>query len=362
MLFALLLPLLVGEVAVRLFSEYGYSTPSVERKRVFAYDASIFCRNVLRPEARVVHEGPLDYPVNSLGYRGEEFSFQKPSNTVRIIMYGGSVVLDLASSGYSDWPARVEQILHSNGWVQAEVINAGVAGHASFDSLGRLYAEGHLLDPDYVLLCNAWNDIKYFRFEQPILRIFLPYREDPRLVYHGPLDWILCNVSQLYVRLRNRYLSWRHRAGVEGRLPEESGPARIEENALRQYRLNLELFVDAVRNMGATPVLMTQARLATFENASASHDKIPYGYTLFDHQTLCEAFEHTDRIVRQVGEKKRVEVVDASAEMTGSTNFLYDHVHTTDAGSQKLADLVASCLLDLFSREGCTGRTTVASP
>ena len=43
-----------------------------------------------------------------------------------------------------------------------EVINAGIPGHTSGDSLGRLYTEIWQWKPDYVIMYEAWNDIKYF--------------------------------------------------------------------------------------------------------------------------------------------------------------------------------------------------------
>ena len=338
------LPLLAAEIYVRLKSPYGYWTPTIERARTFPYTGSVFCRYVFEEKERVVREGDVEYPINALGYRGRTFQVEKPSNTVRVLVYGGSTVLDLAASGDTDWPHQIEQVLRERGIENVEVINAGISGYTTFDCLGRLYSEGHRLSPDYVVLYDTWNDLKYFRFKEPILRIFKPYRPDPRLVYHGWADRLMCHVSQLYVRLRNRFLSRQFRMGAEGIIPTGEMPAKIQQPALDQYRLNLKLFVDCARNIGAVPLLMTEARLTTPDLPDSARKKIPYEYTMFDHKGLLNAYEEADRIIKEVGREKKVDVIDASAVLSGDERLLYDHVHTTAKGSKKLAELVAGYL------------------
>ena len=54
-------------------------------------------------------------------------------------------------------------------------INAGIPGHSSAESVGRLFAEGHAFSPDFVLLYNTWNDLKFFQLEETHLRLLRPY-------------------------------------------------------------------------------------------------------------------------------------------------------------------------------------------
>ena len=87
-------------------------------------------------------------------------------SVLRIIIYGGSAV----SRTEEDWPHRVENILKESGMKNVEIINACAPGHSSLDSFGKLFAEGHLFRPDYIIFYHAWNDIKYFGIERSILR------------------------------------------------------------------------------------------------------------------------------------------------------------------------------------------------
>ena len=197
---------------------------------------------------------------------------------------------------------------------------------------------------------NAWNDIKYFRSEAPILRQFKPYlpERDPFRSPTGRLDAQLAGLSHLYRFARARFHAWNRNAGPEGAKPRGALSNRIRPEQLAQFRLNLETFVDLTRNVGAEPVLMTQARLISHENTEADRRRIAYDYARLPHAVLVEAFEATDDVAREVSRAKRVALVDASARLTGRPELFVDHVHLTDSGSAALAALVADNLAPLL--------------
>lgn len=340
-----------GEIYVRNIWDGTWIDPGVVKKRPFEYQTSIFSRNAFPQKEQVmtILDNVKVY-INEKGYRGRNFQADKPEGTIRIIIYGGSAVFD-ASGG--NWPHRVEKMLKQKGFPEAQVINAGIPGHASFDSLGRLFSEGHLFNPDYVVLYNAWNDIKYFKMTKPLLRLFRPSEKsvDPRVQYHGMIDRALCRCSKQYLLVREKYLLSKYRLGPEGPKPSGEYGSETSSIALRQFRLNVEMFVDAARNIGATPVLMTQARLVARNNTQEQREKIQYDYVLLTHEALCEAFEKTDEIIADVAEKKSVFLIDASKQITGKDYVFDDHVHLTASGSEELADITARRLMELLEKK-----------
>ena len=356
-LFVFILACLAGEIYVRKTSDYGYVTPEIIRGRSLQYAPSLFARTVFPQQAQTAYGGKtvsdgLVYPINSRGYRGPEFAVPKPANLIRIIIYGGSQVFDVNAAGDNDWPRRVEKILRGRG-VNVEVINAGVPGHASWDSVGKLFAEGHTFAPDIVVLCNAWNDLKSFRSEQPLLRQFKPYAAtgDPRQNYQNALDRFICEHSQLFVRLRMKYYSWRLRAGEQGQIPENAATgADVSAAAVQQYRLNAQTFADVAKNAGAVPVLMTQPRLASVKNTDEEKKRLHYYYVNLTHEGLVKAFEQTDDIIRRTAQEKNAPLIDAAPQLTGRGDLFTDEVHFNDAGSQAVAELVATELGKLLTR------------
>jgi len=331
---------LLAELAVRLF--FGHYTPADLKAASLPYEPTVFARHAFpRRQARAEGPGGVTYLINSQGYRGPEFSSEKSSGTIRIMIYGGSSVFDIYMPEGADWPRRVEAELQQRGFSDVQVINAGVPLHASFDSLGRFFSEGHLLKPDYVALYAAWNDIKFFRSDEPLLRLLTPYQGNPLVDYQGSLDRHLSEISQLYVRLRQRYYRQRIRFGEEGRLPEGQITSHLSPRALAQFRLTVETFVDVARNAGSTPVLISEARLVTRTNSEAEMRRIRYELPLLTHDALCEAYERTDEVLRRVAGGSGAAFIDASRELSGKDDLFYDHVHLTQKGSAELASLVA---------------------
>jgi lysophospholipase L1-like esterase len=346
---AMLIAFLLGEAYIRLTREY--ITPGIIRARSLQYSPSLFARHVFPLNEQILDE--RGWSINAKGYRGKDFHRKKDDGTIRVIVYGGSAVFDQNLPNGKDWPYRFEHLLKEKGITNIEVINAGIPGHASFDSFGRLFAEGHIFEPDYVILYNAWNDIKYFSMEDPLLRKFKPYNEshDFRSRYQGVLDQMACELSQLYVRLRGRYYNWKYHIGNEGAIQSGEYIKEVNELGLKQYRLNVEMFVDLARNIHAVPILVTQARLVAHKNTDEEKSRIGYHYQKMNHQTLVKAFEKTDDIIRTVAKSKHTPIIDASKRMSGKDEFFTDHVHLSNKGSNQLAMIMSEYLFSLIKEQ-----------
>jgi len=349
--------ILLGEVGVRLFVKNGDVTPEVLRNRSLQYESVVFARHAFKQEARMVNDptdkkkGELVWEINEKGYRGENFEEKKPDGTTRIIIYGGSATFDTLSTVGEDWPHRVQGKLRQAGFLNLEVINAGVIGHTALESVGRLFTEGYVFEPDYVLIYNAWNDIKYLSSPKTVLRTLRPSLQgfDPRIQYGNIVDRWLCEWSQLYTVLRRIFYQAKLKIGREGLRKEgdtQSSIATLNPNGFRQYQLGMEVFVDLARNIGAEPILMTQARLVHGSNALTpeKQKRIDYHHVGLSHEALLETFDRLDAIVRKVAAEKGVMLIDASAHLSGKVWAFDDHVHVVPKGSEALAQFVADHL------------------
>lgn len=336
----------VGEIYIRAVT--GYVTAETLGRDSLDYEGSVFARHVLVAKPKAPEDPNARWRINRHGYRGPEFAISKPDGTFRILFYGGSQVFD-ENPGGKDWPSRVGELLRAKGFDQVEALNLGIPGHASFDSVGRLFAEGHLFDPDMVVLLNAWNDMKNFASDQPLLRQLKPYVwVNPRLHYWNGLDRLLSETSQLYVQLRDRYVLWQLRLGREGRIQVDAPPFKVHAYGVRQYRLDFATFADLAHTLGARPVFILQPRLPAPDNDEQAKKRISYHYLNIDHPTLLQTFALTDRIQREVGAAKGVPVLDPGATMTGQAPYFLDHVHLTAEGSEKLAQLMADGLAPMI--------------
>lgn len=363
----------IGELAVRILSPSGYITPDIMRENSLEYQSTVFARSVYPQRKQFAEDGRVH--INSLGYRGRDISIRKTGDVVRIICLGGSQVLDGAQAENKNWPALLEKILRDKN-INVEVINAGVAGNASCDSLGRLYSEIWMLKPDYIVICHAWNDLKYFKRLSPetsLLRSIMPPKVilkdgiklvwNPYIYYTGRLDKFMCH-SQLYVRLRNRYWSFKlGSVGFEGLITgkiktnslnrERKSMGTEKEQwsnnwAINQYALNMKLIVAATKAIGATPILLTQPRLSTSNTSAIQRKRIMYGYIGLSHQELVDAFNKCDQALRDIAKEEKVQLIETKA-LTGHAGLFRDHVHLSAEGSEKLAELIAKKMLPVYS-------------
>ncbi len=357
-----------AEVTVRLLLRYN--TPDTVRQNSLGYLPAVYARHTLAPDQHLdldqawglrseADRSYHTYRVNEHGFRGESFSLDKPAGVCRLVVLGGSAVFDLNASQGQDWPRLLEADLRDRGLVDVEVINAGIPGHASTDALGRLITRIWSLEPDVVLLYNAWNDIKYFRDlspESPLISLVEPHDPDanPFHSYRGSLDWLLSR-SQLYVKLRNVYYLRKHRPGLEGGQTARELATSYDDLGVRQYRLNVELFVAASRKIGALPVLMTQASLVSPSTPEEAREEIAYDYPGLHHEALARAFGECNDVVRDVARETGAALIDPAGSLSGRPELFADHVHTTGEGSAALAEAAAGPLATLLADCGNGG-------
>jgi|TARA_B110000263_G_scaffold56194_1_gene47737 lysophospholipase L1-like esterase len=100
--------------------------------------------------------------INSLGFRGDEFSTEKPNSVYRVFMLGGSTMFGHgATSDKTTIPGYVQNFFQNNyvGY-NIEVINSGIQGADSFDELNLIKTK--LLDytPDMIIIYDGWNDLR----------------------------------------------------------------------------------------------------------------------------------------------------------------------------------------------------------
>ncbi len=156
----LLLTAVVLELGLRFyFSQFGTQTDKV------AYLYSRAQINQLEANAMPLPE--IDYGLspdqaehNRLGYRGAEIAVPKPDGVFRIIALGGSTTYGTPVRVDETYPYDLQQILRAGyGYSSVEVLNAGVYGYTSYQTLANLTFRIPELGPDLVIIYDNANDI-----------------------------------------------------------------------------------------------------------------------------------------------------------------------------------------------------------
>ena len=98
------------------------------------------------------------FNVNSLGFRGQEFSKKKDKDTLRVFCSGGSTTACDSNNDNQTWPYKLQEYLQDKTQKKIEVINAGVQGWYSYQELLRFKEEILNYDPDVLILHEGWNE------------------------------------------------------------------------------------------------------------------------------------------------------------------------------------------------------------
>jgi len=148
--------------------------------------------------------GDSRFITNSCGFRGRNYSKNKPDDTERIVFLGDSYA---AGIGFEPYPALLEKNLNSlinSGW-KYEVINASVSAWATDQQYIYLREEGISYHPDIVILNTVPNDIKenYTRGMVGLEGGKLIERGIPSISLPKNLFWYLSGHSYIFQMFQN---------------------------------------------------------------------------------------------------------------------------------------------------------------
>lgn len=155
--------LLIAEVGARVWLGY-VATPAQWRRyaahwtiptQEFQWSPHHYLTYMLTPNFK---RGKLSH--NSRGFRGDEFDVPKPDGLFRIVALGGSTTYTQAvKNNAKTFTAQLERALvgdHRRPSVQ--VINAGVSGYSSWESLINLEFRVIELEPDLIIVYHGVNE------------------------------------------------------------------------------------------------------------------------------------------------------------------------------------------------------------
>lgn len=283
---------------------------------------------------------------NTMGFRGENppADFQE---YLTIVTVGGSTTEEGDKSDNETWTHLLGEKLGENFervWIQ----NAGLDGTSTFAHV--LLMEDYIvrLRPKVVLFLIGGNDVEKE-----------PDKFDLRLLQNEPNSlktWL--KKSEVVAYLLNFRRAYRARRNNLVNMPlfftrDEITYLEIsaeeQEKIFEKYTDHLEIYISRIeklirlaRSHDIEPILITQPtplgavdpatglNLATFELKSLSMNGALYWKVL-------KAINET---AKSVAKKHDVLVIDLGEKMPKSTDFLYDLMHFTLAGSRKVSEIV----------------------
>jgi lysophospholipase L1-like esterase len=342
--FSILLTFILLEIGARLWLNY-LATPD-------QYDRYILFTSIDPKEFAFTPHQYLDYyPTpnyrkgqtfhNSLGYRNDEISLEKPSNVYRIVALGGSSTYDVRiEDNQKTFTAQLEKLLKEQyGYQNVEVINAGVPGYNSWEMLINLEFRVLDLDPDLIIIYEGTNDVHARLVEPSSYRGDDSGRRQPWQVPPVPL-WEHSAFLRILSRMTNysrqvsiddftsssTFMSW----PFEYRLDENGlDPTKIlEQNPPIYFQRNLENMIAVAKEHGIEVLFSTWA-YSPYLNDYASKA----GYQ--------KGFEENNEVVKEVATRNHIPLFDFAVVMPQDAKYWADGRHNNEAGALEKAKLFA---------------------
>lgn len=273
---------------------------------------------------------------DALGFRGPETTRAKPAGTYRIVCLGGSTVYDTEIAADEDtFVAQLQAILRAEH-PEVEVLNGGVGGYTSFETLIDLALRILEVEPDLVVLYQNSNDVH--------TRVVPPgaYRFDNTGYRHA---WT--ETSPWWDRsMLVRYLGVQWGFSPRNTLEEHTKVPLDEERDLEACLAgNPPTWI--LRNTEEM-VLLARSRGAAFLLTSFATCPARGGYPALP--AYREGFAQHDAAQRALAERLDVPYYDFAAEMPLDLELWDDGVHNTAPGARRKAELFAAFIAGRFLR------------
>jgi lysophospholipase L1-like esterase len=308
-------------------------------RSAFKYEPHPYLVYALNPDYQ--SESGLNHH-NRLGLRGAEVELAKPAGTYRIICIGGSTTY---TSAVDDWhlsyPTRLQDVLRSaHGDTTVEVLNAGVPGYNSFESLIQLELRLFELDPDLVVIFDALNDVPP-RLVEPAL-----FFSDDRGYRRSWADDERWWDASYCVRWLGVQMGFSQRNSLEERATRGVAPKSEEARCLaanspRFFARNLESMIALCRARGV------QAMLATFPSMPGA----PFEDDEVSRPAWQSALAEHNSVIRAVAERAGVACFDFAAVMPRDAQLFADGKHVNERGALVQAELFAAFVHEHFLAE-----------
>ncbi|MCA9639537.1 MAG: SGNH/GDSL hydrolase family protein [Myxococcales bacterium] len=272
---SLLLALLALEGILRLGWVPGYQPdqlrPTLESLQAKAMsEGHPYLAYALKPNR--VETGGTSYKRathNAAGYRGPLVEIPKPEGVYRVLCLGGSSTHGTTpNTDETTWPARLQAHLREQaGTDRIEVLNFGVFGYSTFESLVNLAFRGVDYQPDLVLVYHTINDMRcaLYNMGGPIQRDNTHWRAIWPVVMPSPAETVL-EKSLVYCALRKRFTHYLDRFtkldafAIVNYDPSAPDPysGEVHDQGFENFRRNLRSIASVARGVGANVMLITQ--------------------------------------------------------------------------------------------------------
>lgn len=349
-LFLLLFTFLALEILLRIYNPFPSRIKG--EQIILPTNQVYYFRNNIDIES-IDKEVRVQY--NSLGFQGPE----KPANfdsCLSMVTVGGSTTACMYISTEKTWPTLLGNQLSTsfrNVWLN----NAGKDGHSSFGHMFMLRDHLIPLKPKLIIFLTGINDVD---------RTDLAVHEDKRprslarfVLRHSEVANIvvafLRNRKAISKGLIREIRDFKTKNNDTLQLSEDTMQLALkyQQPMVQAYERRMRAVIDTCLAHNIKPVLLTQPLLTgggidTLSGMNLDKVRIVRG---INGELWARKLDLYNHALKRLAKERSLLCIDLAAMLPKSTRYYYDFVHYTNAGTQKIVELITPELEAYLQRE-----------
>ncbi len=301
--------------------------------------------------------------IDSHGFltRDQGLVWDKGDDEIRIATIGGSTTASVNLSFDENWPGRLGELLQQAlPGKTIRVINAGIPGFDTAQSIGNLALRVMPFNPDVVVIYHAYNDLKAIRSD-------IAYNPDYSHVHRKPYGFLkeppwlirLLNRSMFYVRMRNRYRQMQALSTPVGANDGQERLRAVPALAARTFEQHLQSLVAIAQLGGAKVVLSSYATLHDLQRDYTDRDVVDTLSTMQKRELnhlagftpgltvdgIIEGMKEYNEIIEVVAKRNNIGWVDNARLIPHESEYFVDRVHFASKGAARMAENLLPAVL-----------------
>jgi lysophospholipase L1-like esterase len=290
--------------------------------------------------------------------QGKNFKPEKSATEIRIATIGGSTTANVHLSYEENWPGYlgmlVQDALPDN---TITVINAGVPGYDTAQSIGNLALRVMSLKPDIVIIYHAYNDLKAIRSDIKFNPDYSHIHNKPFGFHQRPNFIIqLLNYSMVYVRTRNQYRAYVSKKNFfenyDNMKLGKNRSKNIPKEALVTFKQHIRSLIALAKAEGSKVILSSFATLHNphidftstnqikkmSELEKVELDMIMHFTPGLQLSTIFEGINKYNAELERIAIKEKTGWVDNASLIPHKKKYFVDRVHFSSEGAKSIAE------------------------
>jgi len=298
-----------------------------------------------------MYEKPTPIRINSLGFRGLDFSPDKPQGIFRVFCLGGSSTFGFFNRDDYTYPAILQRKLRERLATNSiEVVNAGIP-HANSDNLVAML-EGELVryKPDVITIYAAYNDAAYV-LDATVVQQFLRWLHKRSAIYVALKKLITAaGGPELYSRWAT------HVTGSNKDYVQEQvrlHVVRYEKNlreivSVAQQNQSKIIFIRQPVNMHYYENKNRNTKMRYEEEVQSAQSRLEKGEVISGNEVTLLIHSALLRTLDAVANGRSIPLVDNVAILDQHPEYFASYVHLTEDGNRALADVLLGTILKYY--------------